>query len=130
MWTSPKWSYGRSIRFVKRGHCARAVQLLEASRGEVQDMTDVDVANYLHNIGVSLLCNNERDEAILKLRSAYRITYDPSTLDMIELASRLDEWTLNVEVDRQPEVEVLVERSFPPRDAEVTSPSEAPTTVP
>lgn len=130
MWTSPTWSYGKSIRFVKLGHCDKAVELLDGSRAELQDMMDVDVANYLHNMGVSLLCDNQRQEAILKLRSAYRITYDPSTLRMIELASRLDEWDLSVEVDRQPEVEVLVERSSAEEDAVAAPSGEAPVTSP
>ncbi len=110
MWTSPEWTYGESIHFVKLGHCQRAVGLLQGSQ-ELSSMSDLDVARHLHNLGVALLCNNEIEKAVRKLRSAYRLTYDPATLEMLELAAKTIEWSLTVEVDKEPEVGMLVERS-------------------
>jgi hypothetical protein len=111
MWTTPRWSYGESIRYVKLGHCSRAVGLLESvAAQELSFMPESDVARFLHNYGVALLCNNELEKAVSKLRSAYRIDYDDTTLAMLELAFRITEWSLTVEVDREPEVKMLAKR--------------------
>lgn len=110
MWTSPRWSYGESIRYVKLGRCDNAVDILVNSSHELSEMDDADIGNYLHNLGVALICDNKIEPAVTKLRSAHRITYDLATLEMIELASKLTEWSLTVEVDDQPEIDVLAKR--------------------
>ncbi len=116
MWTSPEWAYGDSIHFVKLGHCQEAVDFLQGPAShELATMSDLDVARYLHNLGVAFLCNNEIESAMKKLRSAYRLTYDPATLEMLELAAKIVEWSLTVEVDKEKEVDMLVERAVAAR---------------
>ena len=111
MWTSPSFGYSEGIQLVKLGHCGRAVKLLsQQARRELLLMPDGDVARYLHNYGVALLCDNKPEAALSKLQSAYRIDYDPATLRMMDLAARIMEWSLTVEVDQEPEVDVLVRR--------------------
>jgi hypothetical protein len=114
MWTSEEWVYGESIHMVKLGHCQEAVDQLQspATTQELNSMSDLDVARYLHNLGVAFLCGNQLEEAVQKLRSAYRLTYDSATLEMLELAARILEWSLTVEVDEQPEIKMLIERSM------------------
>lgn len=112
MWTNPYWYYGDSIRYVKLGHCPAAVTLLENTSGQIPSMSDVEVAEYLHNFGVALLCANEPELAMHKLRSAYRIANSPATLKMLGLAAKIMEWSLNVDVDVQPEVDLILERNM------------------
>ena len=112
MWASDYWRYGDSVRYVKLGHCPIAVQLMETvAKGELSEMPDRDVAEYLHNYGVALLCANQPERALEKLRSSYRIGYHPSTLRMLGLASQVMEWSLDVKIDEQPEVDMLIDRS-------------------
>lgn len=111
MWTSSRWGYGQSVRFVRLGRCADAVSFLEGiSHNEIPAMGDVDTAKYLHNYGVALLCANDPDKSILKLQSAYRIYNNQATLKMLGLAARIKEWALHVEPDTQPEVDILLQK--------------------
>lgn len=111
MWDGSDWSYGASVRYIKLGQCPTAVRLLEeASLVEVSKMSDFEVGEHLHNFGVALLCSNRPKDAMKKLRAAYRLNYSPSTLDMISLGSKILEWRLQVEVDAEPEIELLMER--------------------
>ena len=111
MWESSYWNYGDSVRYVKLGQCPMALSYLrERAAPEVAQMPDKDVAEYLHNLGVALLCADKPEEAMDKLRSAYRIGYDQSTLRMIGLAAKVMEWSLDVQIDTQPEVGMLVSR--------------------
>jgi hypothetical protein len=111
MWNNPSWKYSDSIRFVKLGNCPAAAQLMmEEAAEELPRMNELEVAAYLHNYGVALLCSNKTELAMKKLRSAYRANYNLSTLRMLGLAAKIIEWNLDVEVDRQPEVEMLLKR--------------------
>jgi hypothetical protein len=112
LWHSQKWGYSRAIRFVKLGHCREAAEILaEVGSSQLNLMTDAAVAEYLHNYGVVLLCANEPERAMQKLRSAYRITYHEVTQRMLGLAGKVIEWSLSVEVDKEPEIDLLLERS-------------------
>ena len=105
------WKFGRSVGFVRLGHCSEAVNRLEnGAAQELPHMNDVDVAKYLHNYGVALLCANRPEEAMRKLRSAYRVGNNQSSLKMLDLAARIIEWSLHVEVDEEPEVGMLLRR--------------------
>jgi len=106
MWQNDRWRYGASPYLVKLGDCPRAVTLLEGSaKLELPQMVPEEVAEYLHNYGVALLCVGKTKMAMKKLRSAYRIRSDDSTLKMQGLAARIEEWSLVVEVDVEAEVE-------------------------
>lgn len=110
MWRS-EWDFGESVRLVQLGYCSRAVDLFEGpARNELSLMTDTEVAHYLHNYGVALLCANRPDDAFEKLRAAYRVEQSQTTLEMIGLAAKLIEWDLHVESNDQPEVELLAQR--------------------
>lgn len=112
MWESSYWRYGDSVRYVKLGHCPIAVQLMETvAERELPKMPDKDVAEYLHNYGVALLCANQPEKALEKLRSSYRIGYHPATMRMLGLASQMMEWSLDIKIDEQPEVDMLIDRS-------------------
>lgn len=105
MWTNPRWTYGDAIRPVKLGHCPAAVKSFEGQAAEeLPRMTERETAEYLHNYGVALLCANEVDMAVDKLRASYRIATSPSTLKMLGLAGRISEWSLEVAIESQPEV--------------------------
>lgn len=105
MWSSKRWRYGDSAYLVKLGDCPRAVALLEGSAAlQTDEMTPHDVAEYLHNYGVALLCVGEVEPALRKLRSAYRIDGHKSTLAMLGLAARMEEWSLVTEVDEGAEI--------------------------
>ena len=111
MWSNFYWHYGDSIRYVKLGQCPTAVSLLESvGAQELRSMPDREVGEYLHNFGVALLCSNRPEEALKKLRAAYRLNYKQSTLDMISFGSKVLEWHLEVEVDTEPEMQILMER--------------------
>jgi hypothetical protein len=111
MWEDPQWKYSDSIRHVRLGHCPTAVRFLEgdASR-DLPNMQERDVARYLHNFGVALLCANNPELAMQKLRSAYRVDYNQTTLKMLGLAGKIIEWSLDVEVDQEPVTNMLLER--------------------
>lgn len=129
MWKNPSWHYGDSlIRYVKLGHCPRAVQFLEemASK-ELPLMNEREISEYTHNYGVALLCTNQPTEAMEKLRSAYRMGYQQTTLKMLGLAAKILEWSLEVEVDTQPETRLLAKRATPRKYKEETVP---PTILP
>ncbi len=112
MWSSSYWRYGDSIRHVKLGNCPIAAGYLETTAAkELSEMPDKDVAEYLHNYGVALLCANRTEQAIEKLQSAYRIGYHPSTLRMLGLASQVQEWKLHMKIDKQPEIDLILKRS-------------------
>lgn len=111
MWDNPHWHYGASIRYVKLGRCPAAVTLLEnIGADELSFMPDLEVGEYLHNFGVALLCANRPEEALKKLRAAYRLNYEASTLAMISFGSKILEWRLQIEVDTEPEMQLLMER--------------------
>jgi|GEM_PF-2407728 len=111
MWESSYWRYGDSVRYVKLGHCPIAVELMESvAERELPRMPDKDVAEYLHNYGVALLCANQPEKALEKLRSSYRIGYHPATMRMLGLASQIMEWSLDIKIDEQPEVDMLIDR--------------------
>ncbi len=112
LWDDPHWNYSKTvIRYVRLGRCPEAVNFLESTAYlELSNMQESDVAKYLHNYGVALLCANNPELAMKKLRSAYRIDYNQTTLKMLGLAGKIIEWSLNVEVDQQPEVDMLMER--------------------
>jgi hypothetical protein len=113
MWNHPLWRYSEAAALVHLGHCPRAVRLMdEEASQELPPMTEEEVAQYLHNYGVALLCANEPKRAAEKLRSAYRISPNQTTLNMLGLAGRIVEWSLAVEVDQQPEIEMLLERDL------------------
>lgn len=73
-------------------------------------MPEPDVAEFLHNYGVALLCANQPGRAIPKLLSAYRVGNDQSTLKMLGLAAKIMDWSLYVDVDMEPEMELLRQR--------------------
>lgn len=111
MFSSPKWLYNDSVQFVRLGHCQQATRFMdEVASHELDRMPESDVGRYLHNYGVALLCSNHPAEAIDKLRSAYRIGLNQTTLKMLGLASRITEWSLTVALDSEPEVEQLLKR--------------------
>jgi len=110
MWHNDNWGYSHAIRYVKLGHCGSAAAKLKEVGGQLPVMTDAAIAEYLHNYGVALLCDNQPELAMRKFRSAYRITYHEATLRMLGLAGRIIEWSLKVEVDEQPEIDLLLGR--------------------
>jgi len=113
MWNHPSWRYSEAARFVKLGQCPRAVDFMqEDASEELNEMSERDVSEYLHNYGVTLLCDNQPERAAEKLRSAYRIQPNQTTLNMLGLAGKIVEWSLSVEVDEQPEVEMLIKRNL------------------
>lgn len=113
MWNSPGEKHSQSIRQVQLGHCQEAVNYLENEAStQLESMADSSVAKYLHNYGVALLCANDSEKAIRKLRSAYRVVPDDITLEMLGLASRINEWGLEVEVDQEPEIGMLMRREI------------------
>ncbi len=74
MFENSFWKYGKSVRYIKLGHCPMGLKFLsEIAAPEVPRMPDRVVAEYLHNYGVALICANKPAEALDKLRSAYRI---------------------------------------------------------
>ena len=87
MYKNAFWDYGESVWQVKLGQCHTALANLEerASR-QVGGMSPPDVAEYLHNYGVVLLCANQPEKAMEKLRSAYRLGNKQATLRMLGLA--------------------------------------------
>lgn len=109
MWTNQRWKYDNAIRMVKLGHCRQAVQHFEGiASWELPYMDEVETAEYLHNYGVALLCTNEIEAARSKLQAAYRIKNNSHTLNMLDLVSKLSEWSLRVAMEKEPEVERLV----------------------
>jgi len=111
MWQNAQWRFGKSVFLVKLGDCPGAVSLLEGvAEFELSQMTPKDVAEYLHNYGVALLCTGQTEMAMKKLRSAYRINSHESALRMLGLAARIEEWSLMVEVDEQSEIKRVRER--------------------
>ncbi len=113
MWNSPGEEFSQSVRHVQLGHCQEAVNFLEnEASAQLESMADSSVAKYLHNYGVALLCANNSEKAIRKLQSAYRVVPDAITLEMLGLASRVNEWGLEVEVDQEPEIGMLMRRDI------------------
>jgi curli biogenesis system outer membrane secretion channel CsgG len=112
LWDSPRWPYSEAIRLVKLGQCPLALEIMErvgsAHLEEMSAHDERDVAEYLHNYGVTLLCANQPERAAEKLRSAFRLETDPRSREMLGLAAKVVEWSLLVEVDQQPEVKMLV----------------------
>lgn len=105
MWSTPSWQYGDAIGFVKLGHCSAAVRFFEeTASSELPKMGQTAAAEYLHNYGVALLCANQQDAAVRKLRAAYRIRNSPATVNMMGLAGKLSEWSLKVAPDEEPEI--------------------------
>ncbi|MEM9291299.1 MAG: CsgG/HfaB family protein [Acidobacteriota bacterium] len=112
MWDDQPWSHSDAVHHVKVGDCARAVEVFEKSAyKEVPRMNQLQLARYLHNYGISLLCNNQREEGVAKLHSAYRLGYSKTTLRMLGLAGKVEEWALRTESDNQPEMDQLIENS-------------------
>lgn len=113
MWNHPLRRYSEATVLVQLGQCPLAVRLMdEVASLELYPMTEQEVAQYLHNFGVALLCANEPEKAAEKLRAAYRLSQDKTTLDMLGLAGKIVEWSLAVEVDKQPEIEMLIKRDL------------------
>jgi hypothetical protein len=113
MWDHAPWRYSEAAVLVQLGQCPLAVrQMDEVASLELLPMTEQDIARYLHNFGVALLCANEPERAAEKLRSAYRISRDQLTLEMLGLVGKILEWSLAVEVDRQPEIQMLIKRDL------------------
>lgn len=108
MWQSDDWLYSKAIAYVQLGQCPLGVRFLtnEASK-ELDQLSKEHLSNYLHNLGVTLLCSNRIDEAKEKLRSAYRVENNLATLRMLGLASKISEWQLSAEVDKSPEIQQL-----------------------
>ncbi len=110
MWNNKLWTYGKASRLVKLGHCSEASEMLKtAASKELPFMNEIETAEYLHNYGVTLLCSNELNSAIKKLRAAYRISTNISTLKMLGLTGRIEEWSLEMPPEEEPEVERLVQ---------------------
>lgn len=115
MWNNPRWLHGASVRYVKLGRCKAAINLLDnLAQNGLREMPEIEIAEYLHNYGVALLCDNQPERAMEKLRSAYRVSYGKETLRMLNLAAKVVEWSLNVEVDTEPETQLLAERHMDP----------------
>ncbi len=57
------------------------------------------------------MCANQPEQALGKLGAAYQVGYNKTTLKMMGIASRLVEWSLEVQVNQELEVEMLVRRS-------------------
>ncbi|MEM8996033.1 MAG: hypothetical protein AAGF23_14700, partial [Acidobacteriota bacterium] len=103
-----------SLSYVKLGRCERAIEIFEDGTSEAEKLADMpieNVAEYLHNYGVALLCANRPEEAMVKLRSSYRIGYEQATLRMLGFASKLIEHDIVIEVDREREMDVIIERA-------------------
>ncbi|MEM7480510.1 MAG: CsgG/HfaB family protein [Acidobacteriota bacterium] len=115
MWRSDLGRYGDSLRQVRLGQCPLAVETLESMHPiRLYTFHEIEFAEYLHNLGVALLCANRAEEAAEKLRSSYRVGRSASTLKMLGLANKIREWSLYVEVDTQPELDILVTRGPSP----------------
>lgn len=111
MWPNFDERYGEVTRDVKLGRCQKAVDRLESTETEsLSELAVYDMAEFLHNYGVALLCANQIDAAKRKLYAAYRIAYHPSSLRMVDLANRMKEWTLKATPDREPEMNILLSR--------------------
>ena len=111
MWQNPQWSYSDSIRYVKLGQCPNAVEIMaRIGVDEKRYMGEKDLSEFLHNYGVALLCANKPEKAMTKLRSAYRLNPSPETIEMLGLAGKIIEWSLEVEVDQEPEVQRYIQR--------------------
>ena len=111
MWHEDRWQHAAAVHLVKLGDCPEALRLFESSAvNELAQMNQVEMARYLHNYGVVLLCANEPQRAVEKLRSAYRLGYNKTTLGMLGLARKMEEWALAAEDDVQPEVDLLMEK--------------------
>lgn len=111
MWHEEKWRHSAAVHLVKLGDCPEALELIESSAAEEIDrMNQVEMARYLHNYGVVLLCANQPERAVQKLRSAYRIGYNSTTLQMLGLARKMEEWALQTEEDVEPEIDLLMEK--------------------
>lgn len=112
MWASYQWGYGKAVRYVRLGDCDKAVDLLEsAAANELGRMQETDIAKHLHNYGVALLCADRPADALRKLRLAYQVGYNKTTLKMMGVAAKISEWDLAVERSGEPEVELLLERA-------------------
>lgn len=116
MLSRPQHLYSQSLRFVKLGQCQKAVDFMgDVASWELPNLNSWQISEYLHNYGVALLCANHLEQATDKLRAAYRLGGSITTLKMIDLASKLEEWRLEVEPDVQPEIRMLL----PPKDTRV-----------
>lgn len=105
MWKDPGRIHSLAVQWVRLGQCPKAAKFIETEASlEVPSMSEDELARYLHNYGVTLLCSGELKRAVLKLRSAYRLKAMEESLRMIDLASELDEWNLKVEVVTEPEM--------------------------
>ncbi len=115
MWDNPNWPHGSSVRYVQLGRCDAAINLLEnIAKRNLEEMPEQEVAEYLHNYGVALLCNNQPERAMEKLRSSFRVGYKDATLRMLNLSAKIVEWSLSVEVDTEPETQMLAKRYLDP----------------
>lgn len=124
MWDNPNWLHGSSVRYVQLGRCDAAINLLEnIAKSKLEDMPEQEVAEYLHNYGVALLCNNQPERAMEKLRSAFRVGYKDATLRMLNLSAKIVEWSLSVEVDTEPETQMLAKRYLDPELLHAVFPS-------
>ena len=113
MWNNPYRTYTESIRFVQLGRCDVAVAFMaDFANQEIGSFTEREMAEYLHNYGVALLCNNKIPEANSKLQAAYRIISSESTLKMMGLSDRVLEWGLVIEAENEPEIKELTDRSL------------------
>lgn len=111
MWRNDRWLYSDSIRYVHLGQCPVAVEWLETMAvRDLEHMPPRAIAEYLHNYGVALLCVDRPQDSLEKLRASYRITKDDWTLKMIGLASRVDEWNLRAQVEKEPEIQRIVDQ--------------------
>jgi hypothetical protein len=115
MWKNPTRLYTEAIRFAQLGRCDLAIDFMDrVAKDELASLDEHEISEYLHNYGVALLCANRLDEAVAKLSAAYRITSSESTLKMMGLAAKLAEWSLTVQPETQPEIQILAGRSASP----------------
>lgn len=112
MWNDETWSHSDALHFVKLGDCPKALRWIEeVAKEETPSMDQKQLGRYMHNYGVVLMCANQPDRAVDKLRSAYRLGYNKTTLRMLGLAQKAQEWALRTEEDEQPEVDELMKNS-------------------
>ncbi len=117
MFGGPAWRFGKSADLVRLGRCPMAVSYLRhVIAPDLPHMSDVEVAKFLHNYGVALMCANLPEEAMRKLRSSYRVIESKVTLKMLDMSSSIVERDLFVEVDVEPEMDMLMERVTSPDD--------------
>lgn len=122
IWDNPIWAFSEANALIKLGDCPAAIRFIEREAAiELPEMEGPETAQYLHNLGVALLCANRIEAAEQKLRAAYRISTDSATSRMLNLAGKISEWSLEVAREEQPEMKRLILNADPHADCSLPS---------